>query len=157
MCKNIIYTIIGVVIVFIATCSIYFIQNPTNTVHRSCQVNDYSNIKVKKARPKKFNKRNGKIFKCKKDEKLYAVFRRYKDSSKPKELLFVFTKGSFSDNGKGEVNFIREVKIEGKPGIIFKDSTDVNAIIKRKDNAYYNGKMIRSHVDDNSLLEHKFK
>ena len=156
MRKNIIYTIVGIVIVFVAT-YVYFTKNSTNTIHRLCQVKDYSNINVKKAKPKKFNKRNGKIFKCKKDEKLYAVFRRYKDSSKPKELLFVFTKGSFSDNGKGVVNFIREVKVEGKPGIIFKDSTDVNAIIKRKDNAYYNGKMIRNHVDDNSLLEHKFK
>lgn len=156
MRKNIIYTIIGIVVIFIVAC-VYFTKTQLNATHRSCRVKDYSNIKVKKARPKKFNKRNGKIFKCKKDEKLYAVFRRYKDSSKPKELLFVFTKGSFSDNGKGEVNFIREVKVEGKPGIIFKDSTDVNAIIKRKNNAYYNGKMIRSHVDDNSLLEHKFK
>lgn len=156
MRKIIICTIIGIVIVFIATC-VYFTKDQPNTIHSSCQIKDYPNIKVKKAKPKKFSKRNGKIFKCNKDEKLYAVFRRYKDSSKPKELLFVFTKGSLFDNEKGVVNFIREIKVARKPGIIFKDSTDVNAIIKQKNNVHYNGKMIRSHVDDNSLLEHKFK
>ena len=154
MRKSIFYTVIGIVVVFVAVCAFFLIHQSSDPIKIS-NAKDYSRLKVKKAKAKKFRKLSGKIFKCKKDEKLYAIFKRYKDSSRPKELMCIFTKDSFSNNNV--IHPIKDSVRNRKPGIIFNDIIDVNSIIKKKEKTFYNNGIIMGHDNTDSLLEYKFK
>jgi len=155
MRKNLIYTVCSVIIVS-SIIYLYFACNDFFSTDQVERKTVYSNMKAKKAKPKKLGKTQGKFYKSKKDDKMYAVFKRYKDSSKEKRLLFVFKKGSFLNDGKIMMNITKELKIQ-KPGVIFHDTTDIDTLVKPQESILYNGTIIHSSHDDNSLLEQKFK
>ena len=62
MRKSIFYTVIGIVVVFVAVCTFFLIHQSSAPIKIS-NAKDYSRLKVKKAKAKKFRKLSGKIFK----------------------------------------------------------------------------------------------
>lgn len=117
---------------------------------------DYSKIKVKKSKPKKFGKsvKGGFLKSKKQDDKLYALFRKTKKDEKPKMLLLISEKGGTEKGGK--IIIKNQDAEHNKPGIIFHDKTDVKSLLKEKETEKSEQIFIYNRTEE-TILEDKFK